>query len=299
MHTCSRGKKNLFCLILLFSIASCSTPTSSSHSISGYNFDEVDSQIKLPPTLHEISGITPLDSVNFACVQDELGIVFLFNSKSGKITGELPFYYEGDYEGIAKTKNALFILRSDGVLYETMLRSDSAEVVNIYETAIPASNNEGLCFDEKNNRLLIACKSKVGKGKEYKDLRFIYAFDLDTRQLSEEPVFQFDVAELKEFVIDQGIELETKKKKKSQDFVLKFRPSAIGIHPINGRLFLLTAMDHMLFIFDESGKAEYAIKLDSDKFNKSEGIAFFENGDLLITNEGQYKKPSIIRLNYN
>jgi hypothetical protein len=29
-------------------------------------------------------------------------------------------------------------------------------------------------------------------------------------------------------------------------------------------------------------------------FNKAEGIAFFENGDMLITNEGQDNKPTFL-----
>jgi hypothetical protein len=34
--------------------------------------------------------------------------------------------------------------------------------------------------------------------------------------------------------------------------------------------------------------------LDPEMFNKSEGIAFYENGDMLITNEGQDKKPTLL-----
>jgi len=279
-------------------IQSCQVPKAKNKKFYGYNFDQSFEHLKLPKILHEISGITAIDSINFACIQDEIGVIFIFNSKRNEITKELPFHVEGDYEGIAKTDSSLFILRSDGVLFETRLSNDSASVVNIYETPIPADNNEGLCYDEANNRLLIACKGKVGKGKEFKDQRFIYAFDLQTRSLSDEPVIRLDVNELIAFAIDQGIVLDQKKKKSNANYVLKFRPSAIGIHPLNHKLFLLSAVDHMLFIFDENGKIEHIERLDEQTYNKAEGIAFFENGDLLITNEGQNKKPSIICLKY-
>lgn len=276
----------------------CQIPKSKNEQFYGYHFSNASEQLKLPKILHEISGITAIDSNNFACVQDEIGVVFIFNSKTNRITKELPFHEEGDYEGIAKTDSSLFILRSDGVLFETRMGSDSAKVINIYETPIPANNNEGLCYDKANDRLLIACKGKVGKGKEFRDQRFIYAFDLQTRKLSDEPVIRLDVNQLIEFALAEGIELDQKKKKNNSDYILKFRPSAIGIHPLNNKLFLLSAVDHMLFIFDHSGKIEHIEILDDEVYNKAEGLAFFENGDLLITNEGQNKKPSIIRLRY-
>lgn len=34
-------------------------------------------------------------------------------------------------------------------------------------------------------------------------------------------------------------------------------------------------------------------------FNKPEGITFFENGDMMISNEGQHKKPTLLRFNYS
>lgn len=288
----------IFILVVLVQFQACQLPKSRNDKFYGYDFSNTTEKLKLPKILHEISGITAIDSVNFACVQDEIGVVFIFNSKTNRITKEFPFHVEGDYEGIAKTDSSLFILRSDGVLFETRIGNDSAKVINIYETPIPANNNEGLCYDKANDRLLIACKGKVGKGKEFKDQRYIYSFDLNTRHLSDEPVIRLDVNELIDFAIDLGIELDQKEKKNRTDFVLKFRPSAIGLHPLNNKLFLLSAVDHMLFIFDDRGEIEHIEILDDEVYNKAEGLAFFENGDLLITNEGQDKKPSIIRLKY-
>jgi len=38
--------------------------------------------------------------------------------------------------------------------------------------------------------------------------------------------------------------------------------------------------------------------LDPRVFNKAEGITFMENGDMLITNEGQDHRPTLLRFNY-
>jgi len=80
--------------------------------------------------------------------------------------------------------------------------------------------------------------------------------------------------------------------------VIKFRTSAICIHPLTKRLYLLSAADHALFIFGPGGQPEHIELLDPGIFNKSEGITFFSNGDALITNEAQNKKATLLRFNY-
>ena len=80
--------------------------------------------------------------------------------------------------------------------------------------------------------------------------------------------------------------------------MLKFRTSAVCIHPISKKLYLLSAVDHLLFIFNMNGTIEHMEKLDPYLFNKAEGITFFDNGDMFVTNEGQHKKPTLLRFNY-
>ena len=74
--------------------------------------------------------------------------------------------------------------------------------------------------------------------------------------------------------------------------------SAIAVHPITKKLYLLSASDHLFFIFNMSGSIEHIELLDRDIFNKAEGITFLDNGDMLITNEGQNKEPTLLRFNY-
>ena len=70
------------------------------------------------------------------------------------------------------------------------------------------------------------------------------------------------------------------------------------IHPLSGKLFLLSAPDHLLFIFKMTGELEHIEVLDQSIFNKPEGIAFLANGDMLISNEGQNKQPTLLRFKY-
>lgn len=259
--------------------------------IAGYDLDAPFKALTLPDTLHEVSGITTFGQDRVACVQDENGIIFIYDLRKGRLESQYVFAGDGDYEGIAKAGDTLYVLRSDGVLFKSV---EGAKALFI-NTAIPAPNNEGLCYDEAGQRLLIACKAKSGKGHDYKDKRQIYAFDLKTGTRSAGAVFEFDVPEIRQFVKARRIALPVKEKKNGKhEEVLRFTPSAIAVHPFSHKLYLISSTDHLLFIFDEQGKPEQVAPLDPKVFNKPEGISFLENGDLLITNEGQHKKPSLL-----
>lgn len=265
-----------------------------------YNLAAPDAKVALPAILHEISGITSMDDATVACVQDENGIIFMYDLKKKQISRQYTFHIDGDYEEITRVGSTLYILRSDGTLFEVLNYASKKFKVNSYFTGIPSPNNEGLCYDEKNNRLLIATKGKIAKGPEFKDKRYIYTFDLSVKKLQYTPLFELDVAEIKLFAEKAQIGLPKKTNKKGEvtGTVLKFRPSAIAIHPITKKLYLLSAADHTLFIFSDSGAIEQIEQLNPVLFNKSEGLTFFPNGDMIITNEGQDKKPTLLRFNY-
>ncbi|OFY85325.1 MAG: hypothetical protein A3F72_15195 [Bacteroidetes bacterium RIFCSPLOWO2_12_FULL_35_15] len=290
---------NLMLFNLTFS--GCNSNTwENNEKITGYDFTNPDKTLVLPDILLEISGLTVIDSVTIACVQDENGILFIYDLLKNKIKKQYTFNIDGDYEGITRIQNTIYILRSDGTLFEIFNFTTKDFKVNTYQTGIPAKNNEGLCYDADGNRLLIACKGKVAKGHAYKDKRVIHAFDLRTKKLSAEPIFNFDVSAIKTFIQKKNYPFPSRTKKKGEitEPIIKFLPSAIGIHPITKKLYLLSASDHCLFIFNMDGKIEHIEPLNPALFNKAEGITFFENGDLIITNEGQNKKPTLLRFNY-
>jgi hypothetical protein len=266
----------------------------------GYDFSKPTLNDELPPVLHEISGLAIIDSTSIACVQDEDGILFIYNIKSHKITQQHTFGLKGDYEGITLVHDLLYVLRSDGVLFEIKNYQSNKLKVKTYATRVPASNNEGLCYDESNNRLLIGAKGKINKDLSNKDVRYIYAFDLNTKTLNQSPAFEFSVVDVNLSAKMQGINFPKKQNKKGESIEhgLKFNTSEISIHPITHQLFVLSATDHTLLIFNKSGILEHIEQLNPQTFNKSEGLDFFKNGDLLISNEGQAHQPTLLRFNY-
>jgi hypothetical protein len=291
----------LFLLILLNIFCRGNSTVNDNTRISGYDLSSPDRILILPAILHEISGLTEIDSTSVACVQDEKGILFIYDVNKNEIKRQYRFAPDGDYEGITRAGKIFYVLRSDGVLFEISdYDSEKLQVLDC-PTGVPARNNEGLCYDPLNKRLLIACKDSPYKGSAQKDKRVIFTFDLTNRTLSNEPVFEFDLAGIRKFAMDKGITLPVKSRQKTgmNEPLIKFKISDIGIHPLTGQLFVLSAADALLFIFDRDGTIAHMEKLNPALFNKSEGITFLANGDLLISNEGQNKKPSILRFNYS
>jgi hypothetical protein len=243
-----------------------------------YNLDSPDKITTLPVILREVSDITMLSSSAIACIQDEKGILFRFDIKKSMLVARDSFFVDGDYEGIAKVKNDLYVLRSDGVILEIKNALKGKLTVQTYTTNIPASNNEGLCYDEKNNQLLIASKSRSINVQDARDKRLIYAFDLTTKTLKAEPLMELDIPAIRSFVGAKYNMMD------SVAQAIRVRPSALAIHPVNRKLYVLTATGFILCIYNQ-GKLEDVIKLNPFLFNKSEGITFMRNGDMLISNE--------------
>lgn len=254
----------------------------------------------LPPVLNEISGITDISYSEIGCVQDEKGIIFIYDLKQRKLAQQVVFSVDGDYEGLTRVNNDMYVLRSDGMLTEVKNYRSKSMVKNSYHLDIPTINNEGLCYDEKNNRLLIAAKSKAGKGKELKDTRLIYAFDLVQKKLLSKPVLEIDVAALVRYAAAKKIKLPEAPKKKGEGTrsLFKFFPSSVAVHPFTGSIYVISAIDRTMAVFSPKGDIIDFYLLDKQKFNKPEGITFLANGDFVISNEGEGTVPTILKFAY-
>lgn len=287
--------------LCIFVIADIASFDSGGKFYSGYDLSRPDEYHILPDILHEVSGLTYLGSNSFACIQDENGILFIYDAALNKITKQFHFSVDGDYEGITRVGKTIYVLRSDGVLFEISDYTTPAFRLNIYYTGIPSWNNEGICYDADNKRLLIACKGRTAKGSEFKEVREIYGFDLATKTLSGHPVFEFDINEIKKFAVSNKIKLPLIKagKGKPQEPLLRFETSDLCLHPVTKKLFIIAKSDNKLLIFNMKGTIENIGLLDPDLFPSAEGISFFDNGDMMITNEGKNKSATMLRFNFH
>ncbi|NTW25537.1 MAG: hypothetical protein HGA37_12635 [Lentimicrobium sp.] len=266
----------------------------------GYDLSKPDSVYILPKKLKEISGITELDSSRIACIQDEREIVFIYDLNSGRIIRRIDIGYKGDYEGIARVDSTLYILRSDGEVSEIKNFETENFVRSTFSSGIPWKDNEGICYDPTNNYLLITSKETPRKSSENRDKRFVYGFNLTSKKPVTEPVFTFDLSVIDSFAIENNIAvpMKDKKKGKNREPDIRFLVSDLAIHPITGRLFLLSSADKLLFVFNRKNEIEFIGSLNPDLFAQPEGITFMKNGDMYISNEGQKKSATLVRFNY-
>jgi hypothetical protein len=264
-----------------------------------YDLSSPDKVYVLPPALYEISGMTETDASTIACIQDEHGLVFFYDINKGQITRQLFFGTEGDYEDIVRVDKTLYVMRSDEFLIEIRdFNSDNFKSAS-YSTRIPGTNTEGLCYDRKNNRLLIVPKEISDDNPANKDKRFIYGFDLGSKKLIKGAVLRLDIPVIEKFALENDIKVPMKGNKGDKEPDIKLKISAICIHPISDRLYVLSGAERLLLVFDVNGNIEYLERLDKDLFTQPEGITFMKNGDMFISNEGRNAEGTLIRFNYN
>ena len=237
---------------------------------------------EMPKSLIEISGLSYLDDLHFACIQDELGKIFIYNIRSSSVEKEISFGASGDYEELAVVGETIWVLRSDGKLFEVNKMNTSKPSVNEYSTQLTIKQDcEGLCYDKKNNRLLIAIKGAEPNTDNYKG---IYAFDLSSKKMDQQPVFKID---LQNKVFGNGSD----KKKRNT-----INPSGISIHPANGDIYIIDGRNPQLLIIDAAGNIKKLYGLNSKDFSQPEGIAFNLAGDLFISNEGAKQPGNIVQV---
>jgi uncharacterized protein YjiK len=228
-----------------------------------YHLEMEGERYDLPKKLKEISGLSYYKNNQLACVNDEDGKVFIYDLTKKEVVEKIPFGKDGDYEGIEVVGNEVFILKSNGKI-------NSFKIGEAYERTIDCTDPdvieyEGLGYDPKNKRLLLAAKERV---KDKDDKKMIYAYDFDRKVLFK------NIAIPQEQITDEA---------NGKDF----RPSGIAVNPLTGQYFILASDGKKLLVLSEDGKKEALISLNPKVFKQPEGICFSPNGTLFIASEGK------------
>lgn len=243
----------------------------------------------LPEILKEISGICWIDEQRIACVQDELGIIFIYNILNAEIESRIPFGDPGDYESITRSDNTFYILRADGRIFEVRISSSKKSPVQQYD--IPFDKNldfEGIFYDKIKKQLLFTFKESDPFTSSNK--RGIYNFDPVKKVAGKKPVYEIDLSSSVFYKKDDNDD-------KGKDLYKNFLPSDIAINPINSDVYIIDGVNSSLLIMDKSGKLKSFFKLDKDDFPQPEGITFSSTGDLFLSTEGVKHNSIIARVN--
>ena len=226
---------------------------------------------ELPADLNEISGIVWLDPHTLACVQDENGVIYIYDLDEKSVRDEIPFAGNGDYEGIALHNDDLYVMQSDGLLYEIKDWNAVNKVISAHQTDFKSSNNmESLTYSIKDNCLLT-----IPKDKDVKDeLKGIYKISFSSKNVDRNnPAYAIDM---------HAPYLKAYRNKKIHK---TFNPSEIAVHPKTNEIYVLEGKNPKLLILDVDGSLKKVYKLDEINFPQPEGMTFSAAGDLYISNE--------------
>jgi uncharacterized protein YjiK len=257
----------------------------------------------MPASLEEISGISWTGKGTLACIQDEDGIVYCYSLEDEKVISEVKFGKDGDYEDIAIVKNTAYVLKSNGHIFRIKNFKKDEIKVKRYKTLLSKKNDaEGMVYNSSQNRLLIACKGSpsIEKGNPYEGYRAVYAFDLETKQLLEEPVYLIDLRKVDGYR-DQGKFTQFSSKLAKilgiTDPYGNFRPSGMAIHPLTDEFYVISSVGKLLIVLDKEGYILGVQALNPNLFRQPEGICFSPDGDLYISNEGRGGKGYVLKFN--
>lgn len=241
---------------------------------------EIVKKYDLPSELNEISGMAWISQNVFACVQDEEAIIYIYDVKKSEIVNRIPFGEKGDFEALASHGSTAYVQRSDGTIFIVNNYLQPKPSVQEYKTNLTAKQNiEGIAYDAKHNRLLSVVKDKETGDVDFKG---IYAFDLKTLELKDEPVFKIPAND--KLYKNAGLKKAT------------FFPSGISIYEPTANLFMVDGKQAGLLEMDTQGNILKVYALGKKDFSQAESITFDNEGNIFISSEAGKEKAHITQI---
>jgi uncharacterized protein YjiK len=266
-----------------------------------YDLEEPATTFKMVEELREISGLSIDDEEKYLwAVQDEKGIIYKISLENGKVVGKEKFWKDGDYEGIERVGNDFYVLKNTGTIYKVSNIGEETQSVEKFNTPLGQGNDvEGLGYDSKNNRLLLACKGNCSINPvEIHLQKAIYAFNLDSMGLDTNPVFMITFKDVRDYL---NTSPAIKNLEKLTEYFqpgeteFTFGPSAVSIHPQTGDIYVLSSTKKIMVVLSSKGEILHIEKMKKSIHPQAEGLCFAKDGTLFIANEGKDGKAKIHR----
>ncbi len=237
---------------------------------------------KMPRELDEISGIAWMSNQLMACIQDEDGVVFIYDLDKQKVVKQIPFNKPGDYEAIAVKEEDAYVMRSDGVIFKIAnYNSDSNPAVTSFDTGFTKANNMETLTLSLDSTSLITAPKDLGRRKNFKGL---YRIDIDSQKVSVGASLSLDMK-------DEAFKLFMKEKR-----FKTFSPSDAAFHPLTSDVYIIEGIKPKLIIVDSNGLIKRVIEFKSNQFRQPEGIAISPEGRLFIANEADGGVGTIVEI---
>lgn len=302
-------KKILICIVYFFLVVSCKNPRSqevvlkASSSVDQkkeqiwtdveYNFDSPD-VFYLDSRLTEISGLAYSEDNDFLIAHnDERGDIYELNPLDGSIVNIVNFGGIGDYESVEYLNGEYIIGQSNGDIFSYNRNRDQTIT---FEVGLSSKNDvEGMCYDFDLNHLLLACKGQPFEYSKSKKVKAIYAYDISSNTLLEDPFLTLHDDDIARVVERTNVAASRRRLKKLIKRACDFSPSGIAKNAMTKEYYLISARGSTLFIVDKQKGLREVIFLN-DQINKQpEGITFDKNYNMYICTEGKGMRAKIFK----
>ena len=252
--------------------AAAAAPGQDTTTIAAYLAKRAERQFFLPQGLSEISGLAVASSDSVYAHNDSDGIIYEIGLASGKVAKAFAMgktTVKGDFEDIAVRGGYVYLLTSDGRLFEAPVGEHRKRVIyNAYDTGVGAHcETEGLTSGPADDDFLILCKK--AREASLKDRLVIYAWNLHDRRPVTKPWLNVPLSGLVE-ALDQA----------------NFHPSAFIWRRDKGTFMIISAKGHSAIEIDLQGRLIDRIKFDKQEHPQPESLALMPDGRLIVGDEG-------------
>ncbi|CAG5068044.1 hypothetical protein DYBT9623_00772 [Dyadobacter sp. CECT 9623] len=259
-------------LLALLTLGGCDSTKKEQVVYKDYDLGKPD-KFNMPESLFEISGIT-LNQGNpdtVYAIQDEDGRLYRLGWDEPKQLN-VKFSKKGDYEDVTIIKNNVYVLKSNGVIYNFPLTEavfEEVEQIREIKKILPKGEYEGMFGDETSGKIYILCKNCEQDNAKRSITGYIIEPNKDSSQIAGQ--FSINVEEIKAITgkVERG-----------------FRPSGLAKNPLTNDFYIISAVNKLMVVTDSQWKVKEAYALNGNQFIQPEGIAFDKQGNLYISNEG-------------
>jgi uncharacterized protein YjiK len=231
----------------------------------------------LPSALREISGLALTADGRLLAHTDEVARVYVMDPRRGVVLKRftLGSGTHADFEGIAVAGSDIYLLASNGILFQFREGADGASVpYSVHDTRLGHECEfEGVVFDADSAWLLLPCKT-IAKKSLRDDLR-IYRWKVRDTESPRISMLTIPMAQV----------IASNKWK-------GFHPSDITVDPTTGNYVLISSNEKALIEITPEGEVVRSDPLPG-KHHQPEGVAITRDNILIVSDEASAQPAAI------
>jgi uncharacterized protein YjiK len=236
----------------------------------------------LPKEIGEVSGLALTTDGRLLAHGDEVGRVYVIDPRGGAILkrfgiGNTDTDAMDDFEGITLAAEKIFMVASDGKLYEFAEGTDAERVsFLLHDTQLGKECEfEGIAFDSTRGVVVLPCKNV--RTRDLRNHLVLYRWRLDGAADSTSAPLTIP---LEQVIGSNGWKT--------------LHPSDITVDPVTGNYVMVAAQEKALIEITASGAVVRAMPLPG-KHGQAEGVALTPDGILIVGDEAT-NRPATLTL---